>query len=736
MTASSPTVIAIDRAVRGAFARPPRMTVSEWAAAHRVIVAQDAAEPGRWRNERTPYLRGIMDAFNDPAVRRITLMKAERVGGTEAVVNMIAYAIDRAPGPVLWIYPDEGTAKDVCEKRLIPTLEAMPTIRRHFTARKRDVRGLDIVLDRMSIACRGSNSTAKLEAFGQKYIVIDELDRCKPTVQGIVKGRDSGFSGAKLIVLSTPEDEWGGDADDLTQCIDRSFKSGDARMLWVPCPLCQQYHQRNFSSVRWIGDMETHPDDVARGAYFICPREQCGGVIHGYHNHEQLARCVWVPRGWSVLEDGSIVAPDGRTFGPEQTLGGKYVPTGASHASFHLRGLYTPFKANPYGEMAKELVENRGTTQRVWVTRRLGDPWSRKGQRVESSEMATLKGRSGPEGRSASGSESRATRTWFFPVDTSKNYFDQLTAEEEITSIGTDGRPVKQWKVRPGRTGVGNHYLDCRVGNMALVAHVGMAEKIVEGGGVDKGMVALIGKARAGGSGQWAVGSGTESAASPTHHSPLPTPSRAWLMRAVPTDVRALTAYADVQADRMYVEVVGWSASCARAYLIEHVELHRTLKDNLLTLEEFALRAWPMVDMSTGAQVRNMTLSVLGVDSGHFTTEVYDFCRYKQRGRWKGTAAQVAAGIGTGPIVVAGKGENLKGSRPGISGAGKMTPTRMGHPEPGPPMADGSTGAEHPWSIKLMLINTGMLKRDLFDTIKRDVEIEKGAGKEGVGSGE
>ncbi len=40
------------------------LTISEWADEYRTLSPKAAAEPGRWRTERTPYLREIMDALS------------------------------------------------------------------------------------------------------------------------------------------------------------------------------------------------------------------------------------------------------------------------------------------------------------------------------------------------------------------------------------------------------------------------------------------------------------------------------------------------------------------------------------------------------------------------------------------------------------------------------------------------------------------------------------------------
>ena len=91
---------------------PPReIEVSQWADDFRVLHPMTSAEPGRWRTIRTPYLKGIMDAFNDPLVEEITVMASTQIGKTEGMYNMLAYAIDQDPGPALLVMPREADAR-------------------------------------------------------------------------------------------------------------------------------------------------------------------------------------------------------------------------------------------------------------------------------------------------------------------------------------------------------------------------------------------------------------------------------------------------------------------------------------------------------------------------------------------------------------------------------------------------------------------------------------------------
>ena len=82
--------------------------------------------PGKWKNDVTPYLAGIMDASFFQSVQTIIICEAPQVGKTEAVLNCIGYAIDRDPGPVLCIYPDELTARENSQDRIQPMIKISP----------------------------------------------------------------------------------------------------------------------------------------------------------------------------------------------------------------------------------------------------------------------------------------------------------------------------------------------------------------------------------------------------------------------------------------------------------------------------------------------------------------------------------------------------------------------------------------------------------------------------------
>lgn len=78
--------------IKTALKKPEKLTVSQWAEKYRIL-DESSNFSGRWSNDITPYLVGIMDAFNDPYIQEINFCKPTQVGGTEAMLNMLGWII-------------------------------------------------------------------------------------------------------------------------------------------------------------------------------------------------------------------------------------------------------------------------------------------------------------------------------------------------------------------------------------------------------------------------------------------------------------------------------------------------------------------------------------------------------------------------------------------------------------------------------------------------------------------
>ena len=131
-------------AERAAWAPPEDITVSQWAEKHRVLPKQSAI-PGLWNNRLVPYAVGVMDAFNDPMVERITIMASVQSAKTESAYNMLGYAISQDPAPALVVMPTDKTLKRV-NKRLQDMIMESPELRKYLTGNPDDLQKRLIML--------------------------------------------------------------------------------------------------------------------------------------------------------------------------------------------------------------------------------------------------------------------------------------------------------------------------------------------------------------------------------------------------------------------------------------------------------------------------------------------------------------------------------------------------------------------------------------------------------------
>ena len=166
----------------------PFLLVSEWADQYRLLSAKSAAEPGRWRTARTPYLKDIMDQLAPvSAVQRIVFMKGSQVGGTECGNNWIGYVIHIAPGPMMAVAPTVELAKRHSKQRIDPLLQDVPELRERVKpARSRDSGNTILSKDFLGglLIMTGANSAVGLRSMPARYLFMDEIDAYPGDVDG------------------------------------------------------------------------------------------------------------------------------------------------------------------------------------------------------------------------------------------------------------------------------------------------------------------------------------------------------------------------------------------------------------------------------------------------------------------------------------------------------------------------------------------------------------------------
>ena len=228
----------------GLFKPITKITVSEWADQNRVVSAENSAEPGKWNNERTPYMIPIMDAFTESDVREIYVIAGAQVGKSEFLNNCFGYIVSYDPGGILWIQPTVETSEDYSKERLSNVINDTPVLKALIAEHKgRDKN--NTILKKMFpggfLAMVGSNSPSGLRSRPVRYVLGDEWDAWAKSAgtEGdpakLAIKRTTTFFNRKVVIVSTPTIKGASSIED-------AYLSGTMEKWSIKCPNCNKYH--------------------------------------------------------------------------------------------------------------------------------------------------------------------------------------------------------------------------------------------------------------------------------------------------------------------------------------------------------------------------------------------------------------------------------------------------------------------------------------------------------------
>lgn len=268
--------------------RPEKLTVSEWAEKYRIL-DETSNFSGKWSNDITPYLVGIMDAFNDPYIQEINFCKPTQVGGTEAMLNMLGWTITQNPSPTMIIYPDDDLAKDTSNDRLKPSLTKTKEINDRFY--RNSSKELNLKFRGMSIYLRGSHSPGKLASKAIKYLFFDEIDKMdgaskkEASPYKLAKERTKTFNySRKIYTCSTPTLK--------TNYVWRIHEDADEqRNYFVPCPHCGEFFTFKWKQIKFDNEDGMTNEERAKTAIYVC--EHCGCFITDKDKIKMLRAGEW-----------------------------------------------------------------------------------------------------------------------------------------------------------------------------------------------------------------------------------------------------------------------------------------------------------------------------------------------------------------------------------------------------------------------------------------------------------
>jgi phage terminase large subunit GpA-like protein len=239
---------------------PPNMTVSEWADKFRRLAGY-AIEPGRWKTNRAPYQRRIMDCFTLPGVKRVIAMCAVQVGKSEILNNVLGRFIHLDPCPTLLVMPTDQDGADYSKESLAPNIEATPVLRERIADPKSRDSSNTIqrkIFPGGFLAIVGSNSPKNLNRRTIRLLLVDELDDMEESsgTQGDILAlaikRTSNVWNAVIGIFSSPKGEKSRIADE--------YYLGSQEEWRHECPNCGEMHWVTFWDMRYEYEVFTVED--------------------------------------------------------------------------------------------------------------------------------------------------------------------------------------------------------------------------------------------------------------------------------------------------------------------------------------------------------------------------------------------------------------------------------------------------------------------------------------------
>ena len=345
------------RAIGEAILPDSKQSISDWAQDNRIL-PPDSPEPGAWRNSRTPYLVGIMDALSpNSKYREVYLKKGHQLGGSALGENFIGHSITSAAGNILAVFATVEDAEKWELSRFEPMRESTKALRKRV--RDAGIKGADNTKRRKKfpggfIQLIGANRPGGLKSSTMRYVLLEEMDEYAGDIgnQGspekLASNRTSNFGKkARIFGNSTPTIKG-------ASAIDRNYERGDKQHYMVHCPDCRAPQFFKWANMKWP---KGQPGKVA----YAC---ECCGVLN--------TESVWKTKGY---------------------INAHWLPTAIGEpgvASFHLPSMYAPLGWRPWEELtgAFEAAANDPVALKVFVNNELAECWEDLSGQMKGAEIA------------------------------------------------------------------------------------------------------------------------------------------------------------------------------------------------------------------------------------------------------------------------------------------------------------------------------------------------------------
>lgn len=328
----------VERVLR-LFAPPPRLSLADWAAENFRLAERASSEPGRFTP--WPYQRFILNAIGDPAIERVTVLKAARVGFTKCLMAAIGASAATRPSSIILLVPTDDDARGFAVDEIEPAFQESPALAGLLRTGRNDGRNTMVMktfLGGGSLKILAARSPRNLRRHDAKTLFIDEADGMEITVEGdpiaLAIKRTFAHADRKIVLGSTPTLE-------NVSNVEKAWKTSNQSVFECPCPRCGAFFELQWEQLKW-------PAGEPAKAYLVCPA--CDHAIE----HSRKA---------GMIQEMTVRATR---------------PQVLDHAGFRLSALISLFANAAWGKLAAEFEQARKagpSEMQVFTNTVLGRPY-------------------------------------------------------------------------------------------------------------------------------------------------------------------------------------------------------------------------------------------------------------------------------------------------------------------------------------------------------------------------
>lgn len=260
----------------------PEISAAQWATKHRRMSSAESAMIGKFRFDKVPYFKWLLERYEDPRVRKVVCKKPAQIGWTQSVIcNLLGKFIDVERPTCIVLLPSGPAVKKFNEEKFTPLLESNLRLQKTVPIKSRDK---DAKLDWKKlpggyIKFVGSNTPDGVKSSTGSRLIVEEPDDCNLNLKGqgdaikLLEERGKTVPDVKILIGGTPTVKG-------VSSIDDEFDISDQNYWYVPCPDCREYQTLTWEQVRWLKDDAQNDPIYGRHlpetAHYICVH--CGST--------------------------------------------------------------------------------------------------------------------------------------------------------------------------------------------------------------------------------------------------------------------------------------------------------------------------------------------------------------------------------------------------------------------------------------------------------------------------